>query len=323
MKTIAWVVVIRVNTEGLDTPVVLHGRVLVRVPGHTVGADRDQILSLYRRSGGSSTGLGRAIPLDVSNVAMWDDERAKPALEARVHAAATLPRRAERRQWIGSAAYEEVHDYLDQVDAFSRLLAAHARNQELQPVSWRAVDKAANRYRFTSTTRPSPYRGAPTVDGSVLITKSGRQLDVVVAIGLRASDEDHRPFLGDGIGEVRETLLAASLTAVAVLRTTAASADVHDPLSARFIRPWLGGSAGLQLINLHERWNATSTRQQRPDWLWGPSPVSSFGVAEIRTTVDEWMTQLLLDLGATGFESDLQALAPPPWHRSADEDAQA
>jgi hypothetical protein len=45
------VLVLRVEPGGGDVPVVIDGRVLRRLPGQTVPATRDQILTLSTRSG--------------------------------------------------------------------------------------------------------------------------------------------------------------------------------------------------------------------------------------------------------------------------------
>jgi hypothetical protein len=308
------VVVIRVDADAVETPVVHAGRVLVRVPGHTVGASREQILALFHRPAVDGPGWAGSMPVDVGTVAMWPDGEPNQPLEVRAHAEATLPRRAGSSRWIGSRAFDRALGYLRDESPLRALLAEHARPHEAPALEWAAVEKASSRYRFRSSVRASPYRGSPDVVGSVFVTKAGRHLDVVTAIRVDSRADGEPLFADDGVVGVRDLLLAAALTSSAALTRIATAAGWESPMSSRRLTPWLGGERAIQVVNPPDRWDAT-VADRTSVWRWEPSPLASFDAASLEAVVAEWVSQLLFDLGATGFEDELAGWPTPGWHR--------
>jgi predicted HTH transcriptional regulator len=55
------IVVIRIDADQFETPVVVGGRVLVRAPGQSVPADRERVVALSRPSSANAGGLSKGL----------------------------------------------------------------------------------------------------------------------------------------------------------------------------------------------------------------------------------------------------------------------
>ena len=310
------VIVIRIDSDNVDRPVVVDGRVVVRVPGQTVGASREQIWALFSRDGADAVSRSGSVPVGVGRVGMWDDGHPEHHVDVRVHAQALLPRRALLQRWIGSSAFEAIVAFLHERAPLPKLLAPEARRHEIPMVSWEATEKASIRYRFRSSVRPSPYRGAPSVVGSVFVSLSGRLLDVVVSIGAEPRGPGEPLFVDDGVRSLRDLLLAAATMATAILTTAAVATGLDSPMSRRVLTPWLGGEGGVRAVRVPDRWSPTGPEPTSADWQWEPSSVEAFDAATVDATVVAWLSQLLFDLGATGFEDEVATWPRPDWSRT-------
>ena len=106
------VLVLRVDRDRIDTPVVLEGRVLIRIPGATVGASRDEILSLVNSNPSAYTGWPTGPGVDVGNLNLETESDEQP-LQVRVHSRLWLPRYVVGREWLGTTALHAAQEELN------------------------------------------------------------------------------------------------------------------------------------------------------------------------------------------------------------------
>jgi hypothetical protein len=105
------VLVLRVDADAVSHPVMVSGKVLFRVPGHSVPADRHRVLGLVARDQAARDAeRGRmnvlSIPWRPAEIGLWaEDEDPQPRAGAlRVIGGLELPRRVLDRPWLESAA---------------------------------------------------------------------------------------------------------------------------------------------------------------------------------------------------------------------------
>jgi hypothetical protein len=305
------VVIVRVDPDRFDTPVVLSdGRVVIRVPGHTVGASRDQIRSLYERPLEAAVD-GPAAITDVSGITMWPDEFA-PAIDARVLVSTHLPRRASDRKWLGTEASDASIELLNNLRIPALLLASHARDHEVGHVGWTLTETSALRYRLRADHRPSPYPSAPSVDASILVTLSGRRLQVASAVAVSPRD-DTDPALENGLADLSELVRGTATLACSTCLAVASAMGFVAPLTTSTIAGSFGGTLGLGGVAMTSRWPTIGALTAGAPSKFAAASAAGLGDDSVDGAIRDWLTRLLLDRGFTGFETDLAALPLPRW----------
>lgn len=177
------VMILRVDADRVDHPVVFDGRVLVRVPGHTVGARRSEIIALAQRGVSHNADGSAGLRLDVARLPMWEEAERPPA-EVRVHARFVLPRHASGRQYLGTPGLHAALDALESAPVPRHLRSEHLRHHELRPSGWSQIEVAAVRARFRSERNPSGHRGRSAFQASAFMALANRHLDVVLALAI-------------------------------------------------------------------------------------------------------------------------------------------
>ena len=277
--------VLRVDADAVEHPVVLNGKVWVRVPGHSVGARREEILSLFNRAATNPlSGSYAGMPVEVTRLNMWDDS-APVSAEVRVHATFRLPRSIAGREWLGTPAIRAAEDALEAGPVPWKLLSAHLREQEFHASGWQKVEVAAVRARFRSEANPSVHRGRPRMIGSTLLSLAGRTLDVVVSTAIAQREDGHSELLGDA-RSLRELLLGGAVSAVVVGRACAEAMDAPKPLAPPMLSAWIGGDPGLQSIKLDQDWVAATKTSSRTEWRFTKTCTSIKGVDDGRDFAD-------------------------------------
>lgn len=306
------VVVLRIDVDRVDVPVVLDGRILLRVPGSNVGARRDEIVSLVQRDASTSlsAGYGQLSP-DVGNIRMWDDSEPTPA-EIRVHARFVLPRHATTRAWLGTPLIEGLRAVLEDGPVPSRLRTQWVRSHEWTPAGWQVVETGALRVRLRSEPNPSVHRGRPVFSGSAILTLAGRRLDTLVSTRTTPRDDDADLVLGD-VSALHEVVLGGLVAVVAAGRSAmqGLGVDFGAPLPA--LTGWLGGSIGLASLELTQSWLRYGERASRSDWRTSETQPAGLSVEDLDVVARQWLVPLLFELGVAGFEDDVDGLELPNW----------
>src|SRR5215469_13881766 len=119
------IIVLRVDADAVAHPVMVAGKVLFRVPGHTVPADRQRLLDLIERDKvGSTPGQAAsrmsipAYPWQPGHIAIWPEDAASGHPERdfgqlRVVGGLTLPQRINDRPWIDTRTRQAALDMLN------------------------------------------------------------------------------------------------------------------------------------------------------------------------------------------------------------------
>src|SRR5258708_17939937 len=114
------ILVLRVDADAVPHPVMVSGRVLFRIPGHSVPADRHRVLDLVARDQAArDTEHGRfsvlRIPWQPTEIGIWpeDSDPPRPTGALRVIGGLELPRRVLDRPWLDSAARQAALDALN------------------------------------------------------------------------------------------------------------------------------------------------------------------------------------------------------------------
>jgi hypothetical protein len=117
------VLVLRVDADAVPHPVMVNGKVLIRIPGHSIPADRRRVLDLAARDQ-ASPGTEQAKmsverrPWQPKDIALWpeDPDGKEAQLRSgvlRIAGGLELPRRVLDRPWLGLAARQAALDALN------------------------------------------------------------------------------------------------------------------------------------------------------------------------------------------------------------------
>lgn len=304
------VLVLRVDPDRIDTPVVLEGRILVRIPGATVGASRDEILSLVNRNQSAYTGWPAGPGVEVASLNLETESDAQP-LQVRVHSRLWLPRHVVGREWLGTTALYRAQEELTQSPIPRLIDSDQLHEHHLSDVRWRRTESISLTARFASTeTEPGPL-GRPGLSGLAHVTLQGRSLDVVLATSVMWSEGNKETW---GIEFLRECLLAGASTATKVGAAVAAAIDAHIGMAPPVLSAWVGGHRGLAGMHLNREWfDWDQSPTLRTEWRFSETPLPKADLDSIDQLVMRWLTGFLFNSGALGFEEHLSAIPLPRW----------
>lgn len=299
--------ILRVDADRVDRPVVVDGRVMKRVPGHSVGARRDEILAFTTAQRNQLGSVG-TVPLDPGRMRTWADNAS--AQELRVVAQHLLPRHVGSLRYLGSPAMEAAQEALERGPVPRLIGAQHLRVHELGEAYWMRDESTALSARFSCGARRQQVRGVPRFEGLALVRLNGRLLDTLVAVRpLPNADDAHRL----SIDELADMTLAASVAAVSSGLAIASSIGAGHPVGPPSLEGWINGPVGAEALQLGRRWEAS--RPDLHEYRLLRSRPHDASVASLHAAVVEWLTSLMLDLGAIDIENDLAALELPKWAR--------
>jgi hypothetical protein len=300
------VLVLRVDADRVDRPVVLNGKVWVRSPGMSTGARRDEILSLFNTAQTTHATGASGVPLDPGRFTGFGEDPEPGTL--RIHAQWLLPRHVMSRRYLGTAVVDAAIDALTEGPVPNHICSNQVRQQEMGGVAWERTESSALRMtlRCEPNRRKVPYFAR--FDAMAHVSLDGRLLDTLV--GTVAVPED-----GDiplAIEDLRDQLLATSHAAVAVGLAVASEIGAAYPVASPRLDAWMKGPL-VPLLQMPRQWGATGA--DRSEVRFDPLIPGDVSVPGLDVMVREWLVPLLLNLGATRFEEDLQRLELPVWVR--------
>ena len=308
------VMILRVDPDRVDHPVVVNGRVLIRMPGHTIGARRSEILALAQRSVSHMATGYAGFPVDVARLPMWEEEERPPA-EVRVHARFVLPRRAYGRQYLGTPALHAALAALESGPIPRHLRSEHLRHPELRPSGWRQIEVAALRGRFRSELNPPGHRGPSAFQASAFLALASRQLDVVLSIAILDGTGDYPAQIGD-VEAGREFLLAGVVSAVATGVSCAEGMGAGEPMASPRLTAWIGGESGVGTMRVDLQWPQVEKQASLTEWRFNEMQPAPNDIRSFDEVVRLWLVPLVFELGSMGFEERLAELPLPNWARA-------
>ena len=299
------VLVLRVDANAVPHPVTVSGKVLFRIPGHSVPADRRRILDLAARDQ-AAPGTEHAKmnvdrrpwqPKDTvlwqpTEIALWpkDDTGKEAQLRSgvlRVAGGLELPRRVLDRPWLGLTARQAA------LDALNNSPLRSSPHWFLTP--WDTVEARATDLRLLAREVP---QGTYRVQGGAYLHLAGRRLSMVV--GFRWVD-------GAGFGDAiamehfYHAMLGAMITIASTCAHVAWAADVGEPSDPLAWEGWLQPENDLTVTDV------VGFGGLRPeggdDHRTGHFPAAraaGTGIEDLDALARDWLTYWLLDMGRLG-----------------------
>jgi len=221
------IVLLRVDADSVIHPVVVGGRVLIRYPGQSVPADREQIASLVRWT--STAGSERSVPLAHMPLAgrdsaLFPDDTPPFSFQVRMIGSALLPPRAARRPWLNSAARDVVRQTLTASPLPTELWHERPPPWGADVVRWIEDRATSTSARFVSETDPTLRNPTPANRGGMYVSLDHRTLRVLLGVGVRpervVNDAPVEPAMIDLAG-LYDGLLGWLVTPVACVRSVA------------------------------------------------------------------------------------------------------
>jgi hypothetical protein len=291
------VLVLRVDADAVPHPVMVSGKVLIRIPGHSIPADRRRVLDLAARDQ-ANPGTEHARmnverrPWQPKDITLWpDDPDAKETQlrsgVLRIAGGLELPRRVLDRPWLGLAARQAALDALNNSPLRS--------SPNWLFTSWDTVEARATDFRLLAKEVP---QGTYRVQGGAYLHLADRKLSMLV--GFRWTD-------GSGFGDaiamehLYHAMLGAMITVASACAHVARAAGVAEPSNQLAWEGWLQPDNDLAVTDV------VSFGGLRPDGAGGhrtahfPSArAAGTSANDLDALARDWLTYWLLDMGKLG-----------------------
>lgn len=301
------IIVLRVDADSVAHPVMVSGKVLYRIPGHTVPADRARVLDLVRRdSAGAAAEQGT---MDVP-AASWEpfsmslpshvpeEHRNSHAGLLQVAGGLILPRRMLDRPWLDSRARQAALAALDDSPL------SNDPAWRMQP--WRNGEARATYLRYYTSNREA---GSYPVRSEAGLNLSGRRLSM--ALGFQWLKKNSRSSTLSP-EHCYVALLESIVSIASVCRQVARAIDAAEPTDPDFWEGRLQSSPPIALPRIVDlaRFSRDGTRSHDAGHL-PRARTSGTGIADLDELARNWLTYWLLDMGMRDFEDWLAALERP------------
>jgi hypothetical protein len=307
------IVVIRIDADQFETPVVVGGRVLVRAPGQSVPADRERVVALSRPSsanaGGPIEGAPASLPMDNRRFDLSEEEGRH--LSLRVAAYLELPRRALGAPWLSTAARTALVDSLEASAVPKGVWLGRAPTS--QSSRWKIFQARSASVRARALRAEDVGSAARSnCGGGVYLGLAGRELSILLELSFADEDAVHPVTMN--LAELFEGLTAVVLAATSTLAAVAEALGCGEPVRLTYMKGWLIPSAGRNLadvVPLAEFGRHGHAGSSNGDFR-GVRPESR-DAENLVEIVRAWITAMLLDDAVFGFEDELVALPSPSW----------
>jgi hypothetical protein len=320
------VLVLQVDADAVPHPVTVSGKVLFRIPGHSVPADRRRILDLAARDQAAPGTEHAKMSVDrrpwqpkdtvlwqPTEIALWpkDDTGKEAQLRSavlRVAGGLELPRRVLDRPWLGLTARQAA------LDALNNSPLRSSPNWFL--TTWDTVKARATDLRLLAREVP---QGTYRAQGGAYLHLADRRLSMVV--GFRWVN---RSGFGDAIAmeHFYHAMLGAMITIASTCAHVARAAGVAEPSDPLAWEGWLQPENDLTVTDV------VSFGSLQPeggdDHRTGHFPAAraaGTGIEDLDALARDWLTYWLLDMGRLGrvdFEQWIAGWSRPDFLRMPD-----
>ena len=309
------VIVLRVNADEVLHPVLVAGKVLYRVPGHSVPADRQRLLDLIARDGSAGNVAGTlsrlavpAYPWQPMHIDVWPatvDSRGPnvDAGELRVVGGLSLPSRIADRPWIDSRARQATRDVLNS----SPLRVA--RDWSIQ--AWNIAEARAT----AVTLHAARTAGSPiTIEGAAYLNLAGRSLSSMVALRWFRADQAPEPL---PLETIYLLLLSSLVTVASTIRHVANALEAAEPTDVKPFEARLTPSSGNVFDVVDIGPFARDNNDEPNGALFPAARPPTTELADLDRLARNWLTYWLLEIGTRNFENWLAKLHAPAWLQPA------
>jgi hypothetical protein len=318
------VVLLRVDADAVIPPVVVGGRVLVRYPGQSVAATREQITDLVRRASTATKPEGFGLPqmpLEGSGSALFVDTEAPFSFELRLIGSATLPYRVDRHPWLDTAAREAARTALAGSPLPIELWFEQAPPWGRAEMYWRENDARSTWVRLGSEAAPTARSERETRVGAAYVTLDGRLLRVLVGAGVRPQrvvGNAPVPPVSVSYDSLYRGLLGLLVAHAAVVNAVSEALGAGDPVRYGIRQAWLLPGEGLRISDV------VSLDTFAPRGPGGSEQMLQFMPLLTDASLDNldqlartWVEIAMLDAGMRDFERPLRELPMPAWAASS------
>jgi hypothetical protein len=313
------ILVLRVNADEVPHPVMISGKVLFRIPGHSAPADRQRVLDLAARDKAArSAERGRISvlrpPWQPAEMGIWPEDKGdgqRPKSGAlRVTGGLELPRRVLDRPWLDSAARQAA------LDALNNSPLRNSPNWSLTP--WGTTEARAASLRFLTGAPAQGAQGTHRVQGAAFLRLSGRSLSMLV--GFRWTDAG---AFGDDplkMEHFYHALLGAVITIASTCGHVARAAGVAEPSDPLSWQAWLQPDEGLNVTEVVDfgGLRRDGTLDDPPNWSFPEARTARTGTEDLDQLARDWLTYWLLDMGTRDFEQWVKDWNRPEFLRLPD-----
>jgi hypothetical protein len=295
------VLVLRVDADAVAHPVMVGGKVLFRIPGHSVPADRQRVLDLVAADqAGAIAQRGKMnvphLSAQAADLPLWADEMDKnlpqPDITGtlRVVGGLILPRRILDRPWLDSRARQAALDALNN--------SPLRMNQGWATTTWNVAQARATYLRFRAG---SAEFGTYRVECAAYLSLAGRRLSLIA--GFRWLQRAEAPnALSPEL--FYWALLGTMITIASTCRHVARKMDADEPADTDSWEGWLQPGSDLSVLD------AVSVHQFERDntdkpmaGYFPPARTQGTEIEELDELARNWLTYWVLNMGMRDAET--------------------
>jgi len=305
------IIVLRVNADAVQHPVMVGGRIVYRVPGATVPADRQRVIELLARDQhsehlGQLASHGMTAPSDFP---LWNDDGDSLAT-LRLVGGLVLPQRIVNRPWLTTAAREAALVAVQASPLPERCWGSAPR--QLSSPEWLVTEARSRTLRLVAPSGGAVYSaGDVPLEVAAYVELTGRRLTML--LGLRWSPRpDGRVALAT-LENLYHALLAAIMTIAETCDAIALALDAAAPTESAPFEGWLQPRERrvFEVLDI-DQFPKDGTELTRGAWFPRSTPTGR-DTGSLDALARTWLTVSLLDMGLKEFELWLDALPLPSW----------
>lgn len=308
------IILLRINADEVLHPVMVAGRILYRVPGASVPADRVRVLHLVERDrhGRRDThyrGPGASIR-DGSRHEIWPGDMANCDAGLRILSGIRLPRRVLRRAWFPRFVKDNLTDALNR-DHLADVILDEVLDEDVNKKGsnpWKIIKESGT--WFTIQAQADRWRDDLHIvkaQTSAHICINGRDLSALVGVRWRGPDPltkfDTHPLTQHDVIRGLKVIRATAQAVVTVLRTVAESLNASEPIETRQWEGWIAAGPYPANISAEGEIQRDPSDGRQIGWL-PPAQTPSLDSMDISDLAEDWVDYLMAEKGKSVIMDD-------------------
>jgi Putative DNA-binding domain len=304
----ALIIVLRVRAEDYLHPVLVGGKVVYRVPGATVRADRQRVVDLLHRDE-RQVPTGMRLPAmprlaDPAHMPLWTNDNDPIESVVRVIGGLVLPSRAIDRPWMPTAARDAIVESLNESVIPAGVWQMGEEEVAVEGL-WQVRDRRSDFVALHAPTPDQPLivQSAVRVEAGAYVSLEGRDLTCLIGLRRRSTGGHVVPL---GLDEVYAAVLAGMVAVRDVCRRVSISINAAAPVQ---IKPWQGWlqAEHYKIPHVVDIPFGRDAAIYPLGSMFPPSSTRTAADDDLDRLARDWLTVMLLDLGARDFEDWLVA----------------
>jgi hypothetical protein len=312
-------VVILVDPDRFQHPVVVHGKVKLRIGSDSINADRDMIERLVDRNRAThaSSDVMFSAPMHLSYLPYWDEDNDRPFAAIRLASSMILGRAVLEHQVIPSDVIDIAKRVMNQSLLPTALwfMGALFDREVTESRRWNLLMRSARQFRLNIEPKGEGPWPEGAAGGGIVVTLNGQRLDVSTTMWFRNTAITQPLVLSD----VYKVLLALFVTTHDILKKLSAAmvpnGIAREGMWGGAIQPE-GGQTFREFgeiidFDLGNRVTKSYTAQAYvfPDFRLREASIEAFD-----QLVRLWLDIMFADCGVIEYENALAAMARPFWY---------